>query len=78
MAPERLTFGHSPHLLVVRAEGKPEHIRDDLIPEPLLLQLADEVEKDLIGRMSERRPDAGRCRQLRDEHRRLSNDRVNE
>ncbi len=53
-----MALGHAPDLVVVGAQREPEHIGDDLVAEPLLLQLPNEVEKDLVRRVGEGGADA--------------------
>ena len=66
------------HLLLIRAHRHAEHVGDDLAPDALRLDLARQLEEHLIGDVRERRADAGGGRELRDQHRRLAHDRVDQ
>jgi len=65
-------------LLLIAAERQPEHVRGDPLCDALRVELAREIEEDLVRDLRERRSDAGGRRQLSDEDRRLLHDAVDE
>jgi len=63
---------------MIGPEGHAEHVGDDLLLDPLVLELAREVEEHLPRDLRQGGPHTSGGRELRDEDHRLLHDRVDE
>jgi hypothetical protein len=66
------------HLALVGAKRHPEHVGAHLAAHALRFELPRQLDEHLIRHVRERRPEPAARRELRDEHRRLPHDRVDE
>src|SRR5438477_11820008 len=78
MLSNRGAFGEPLDLLLVTPERETEHVGNDLAAYALRFDLRRQIEEHLVGDMREWCTNSGRRRQLRDEHRRLPHDGVDE
>jgi hypothetical protein len=68
----------SPSLALVGPQRQPEHVRDHLARDALRLELTRQLDEHLVGDVGERRSNAGRGRELCDQHRGLPNDALDQ
>src|SRR5262249_55925125 len=73
-----LAFAQALRLALIAAQRDAEHVRADLPAHALSLDLAREIEKHLTRDPRERRAHTARGRELRDQHRGLAHDRVDQ
>src|SRR5262249_2762317 len=66
------------HALLITAQRESEHVGDHLAAHALAFDLARKLDEHLVGDVRERRSQPGRSRQLRNQHRRLLHDQVDQ